>query len=396
MIFVGLLIAFVFGIIYQSGSGGSAEPTPVRTFSPPPTYTLYPTFTPPPTDAPTNTPTATATNTATLTATVTSTPTNTPTAAPTDTPTDTPTVTPSFTPPPTYTPYPTNTPPPTYTPYPTFTPPPTNTPTNTPSATPTNTPTNTPTATPTATPTFTPRPTYTPYPTYTPPPTSTPTNTSTATVTPSDTPTNTPTLTVTPSSTPRPQARIAKDIQRAGQLITMKAEMALVGLEVRYWANIACEYSTKHAAVGVIEAGIDLEQIDEDSITYNVRENSYVISAPAPAISSCRIEELDQYIKQGGGTATCFANEWMDMAEIARHLAMRRFVQEALEDDTLERAGKQAEFALGNLIRELTGSKVHIKFADAPEEPVLPDSCQPQLPLGWRGPDDEGKWIRTD
>lgn len=171
--------------------------------------------------------------------------------------------------------------------------------------------------------------------------------------------------------------------------------MAEIRIEVIYRGHLNCEYSAKHAAVGVIEAGIDLEQIDENSITYHVRENSYVISAPAPAISSCRIEELDQYIQQGGGTATCFANEWMDMAEIARHLAMQRFVQESLEDDMLERAGKQAEFVLGNLIRELTGSSVHIEFAEAPNEPSLPESCQPKLPLGWRQ-DDEGKWIRTD
>jgi len=170
--------------------------------------------------------------------------------------------------------------------------------------------------------------------------------------------------------------------------------MADVGLEVRYWANIACEYSAKHAAVGAIEAGIDLEAINEEGITYNFSENSYAVIVPAPAIASCRLDEIDQYIQQGGGTATCFANEWMDMEDIARHLVMNRFVEEALEDDTLERAGKQAEFVLGNLIRELTGSRVHIEYAEAPDEPIIPESCQPKLPLGWRQ-DNEGKWIKT-
>lgn len=171
--------------------------------------------------------------------------------------------------------------------------------------------------------------------------------------------------------------------------------MAEVGLEVQYRANYPCEYSAKHAAVGVIEAGIDLEQIDEDSITFNDVENSYTISAPAPAISSCRLEVIDQYIQLGGGTARCFANEWMDMEDIARHLAMDHFVQEVLEDETLERAGKQAEFVLGNLIRELTGSRVNIEFAEAPDEPIIPESCEPRLPLSWRQNKD-GKWIKTD
>lgn len=171
--------------------------------------------------------------------------------------------------------------------------------------------------------------------------------------------------------------------------------MAEIRIDIVYPANIACEYSARHAAVGVIEAGVNLETIDEGSITYNFVEDSYVISAPAPAISSCRIEEIDQYIQQGGGTATCFANEWMDMEDIARHMAMERFVDEVLEDDTLERAGKQAEFVLGNLVRELTGSNVHIEFAEASDEPFIPESCQPKLPLGWRKTDD-GKWIKTD
>lgn len=272
---------------------------------------------------------------------------------------------------------------------------PTSTPTQTSTrtATATATLTQTSSATPTATPSNTPTPTDTP--SYTPTNSPTPTNTSTPTPTPTNTSTLTSTPTATPTNTPIPPSRILKGIQERGQLITIKAEMADVGLEVRYRGHINCEYSAKHAAVGVVEAGIDLEAINEESITYNFSENSYSIIVPAPAMSSCRIEEIDQYIKLGGGTATCFANEWMDMEDIARHLAMKRFVQEALEDDTLERAGKHAEFILGNLIRELTGSRVHIEFADAPDEPILPESCQPRLPLGWRQNEEE-KWIKTD
>ena len=143
--------------------------------------------------------------------------------------------------------------------------------------------------------------------------------------------------------------------------------MAQIGLAVRYPGNIACEYSATHASVGVIEAGINLEAINEDSISYDFFSDTYTIIVPAPAIASCRIEEFDQYIQQGGGTATCFANEWMDMEDIARHLSMKRFVREALDDDILERAGDQATFVLGNLIRELTGRRVHVKYAEAPE-----------------------------
>lgn len=271
----------------------------------------------------------------------------------------------------------------------TSTPTQTSTRTATATATFTQTSSATPTATPSKTPTLTVTPSYTP--TNSPTPTDTPTHTATAT----NTSTHTSTPTATPTITPIPPSRILKGIQESGQLITIKAKMAGVGLEVLYRGHINCEYSAKHAAVGVIEAGIDLEAIGEDSIAYNVSENSYSIIVPAPAMSSCRIEEIDQYIKLGGGTVTCFANEWMDMEDIARHLAMKRFVREAREDDILRQAGDQATYVLGNLIRELTGSRVDIEFADAPDEPVLPESCEPGLPLGWRHNED-GKWIKTD
>lgn len=225
-----------------------------------------------------------------------------------------------------------------------------------------------PEATPTPPPTYTP---YPPYPTYTPFPTAVPTN------------------------TPFPPSRILKGIQEVGQLITTREEMAQVGLEVRYSGNIACEYSARHAGVGVIEAGINLEMIGEDDIQCdNLICTDHTITLPAPEISSCRIDYIDQYTQEGGGTATCFANEWMDMKEIARGLLIENFLNEALQnDDILGRAGEQGALVLGNLVRELTGGRVNIEFAES--SPMdIPDSCKPGIPEGW-GMDDEGKWRKA-
>ena len=270
VMFVGLLVAFALGIVFQSGVGGSPAPTPLPTYTALPTHTPYPTYTPLPSATQTDTPTATATLTLTFT----------PSASPTDTPS--------------------------------------------------NTPTNTATATPTQT------------------STSTPTNTATSTLT--ATLTHTPTHTPTPTDTPISPARILEGIQESGQLITVKSERALVGLEVRYPANIACEYSAKHAAIGVIEAGIDLEQIKAHDVRCDdILCTSYTIILPPPEISSCRIEFIDQYTQTGGGTATCFANEWMDMEDIARHLAMKRFVPETQEDELLKRSGDRAALVLRNI-----------------------------------------------
>ena len=281
---------------------------------------------------------------------------------------------PTSTPLPTYTPLPSL---PTHTPYPSFTPPPTVTPY----------PTQTPLPTYTALPTNTPYATSTALPTYTPFPSSTPT----------DTPMPTPTNTAIPRSV------IMEGIQELGRLITITQGMADVALEVRYpaagrvgYLAGACEYVAKHVAFGVIEAGIDIDAIGEENIQHKLGlfDHSYTVTIPAPTISSCRIEQIDQFLRQGGGTPNCFANEWLAMQDIAKHLAMNRFVGEALEDDILERAGEHAEFVLGNLLRELTGSSVDIVFDEAPAEPLIPKSCQPLLPAGW-SLDEQGNWRKA-
>ena len=336
VIFGGLLLAFALGIFFQTRVGGSASPTPLPTYTPPPTSTPYPTHTPYPTNTPL--PTETPTLTLTITHTPTSTPTSTATATPTmtSTPTDTPTSTPTFTPLPTHTPYPT------YTPLPT--------------ATPTDTPTSTPTNTPTATPT--------------------------------DTPTSTATI------TPIPPRIILSGIQTLGKLITIEKEIALVDIEVRDPAPLGCAYTAQHLARGVIEVGIDLTAFDEDSIHRNFVGLPVKITAPSPAISSCRIEYFRQYDKQGGGTASCFANNWDAMSDIGRHLAMKEFLKEAQTEEIVERAQNQAALVLRGFISDLTGSRVEIEFEAAPEEPVIPQSCQIDPPADWERRDDSNGWRR--
>ena len=395
VIFAGLLAAFAIGMLFQSRS--SLLPVSQPTNTPLPTYTSYPTYTPPPTYTPYPTYTSIPTNTPTLTHTPTNTPTN--TSAPTNTPTNTPTATPTDTP----TVTPTYTPPATYTPYPTYTSLPTNTPTltHTPTKTPTDTPTATPTDTPTVTPTFTPPPTYTPYPTYTPFPTATATSTSTdtPTVTPTNTATATSTATATPTATPTntpiPPRSIVTGIQTLGELITVRTELAHVDLMVHYPASIACAYSANHVARGVIEAGIDLTAIDEDSIQHHFFSNAYTVTAPRPMITSCRIEYFRQYDKRGGGGMICFANDWQDMSDIGRHLAMNHFVQAALEGGVLAKAEQQASIVLRNFIGDVTNSRVDIEFEEAAEEPMIPDSCQLEPPLDWEK-DPSGAWIRRN
>ncbi len=273
---------------------------------------------------------------------------------------------------------------PTHTAYPTYTPLPTATPTSTPTQTATSTPTNLPTNTPTDTATFTSTPTSAP------------------TATPTSTPTN----------TPIPPRIILSGIQPLGNLIAVEMDLAFVEIEVRDPAPLGCIYTAQHVARGVIEAGVDLTAIDEDSIQRGFLGNLEKVKIPSPTISSCRIEFFRQYDRRGGGTASCFGNNWDAMSDIGRHLAMQEFVDYALQkgdyeaqedgqnargDNILERAERQARIVLRSFISEITGSRVEIEFEDSPEDPIIPPSCQIDPPANWVQHDEDNKrdWRRT-
>ena len=198
-------------------------------------------------------------------------------------------------------------------------------------------------------------------------------------------------------------------VQTLGQLVTVRLELAVVDIEVRDPAPLGCTYTAQHVAKGAIEAGIDLASIDEDSIKRGELGSPEELKVPSPALSSCRIEYFRQYDRRGGGTPSCFGNNWDAMSDIGRHLAMEQFVElavgsvtkehenETQVDNVLERAKRQARIVLRSFISDLTRSQVEIEFEAAPKEPIIPPSCQIDPPDHW-APHDQNKvdWKRTD
>ncbi|MCY4020803.1 MAG: DUF4230 domain-containing protein [Chloroflexi bacterium] len=200
-------------------------------------------------------------------------------------------------------------------------------------------------------------------------------------------------LGVSPSVQGSTTRTIVNGIQPLGKLVTLSVEVAHANVNVRASTSL-CGYEANHVSQSVIEAGIDISDIDEDSIRYDDDKDVFTVESPAPAITSCRNEYFDQYAKSGGGTATCFDDFWDDMSIIGRHLSMERFVQDALESGILKRAENQATIVMGNFISAVTGSKVHIEYDVAPGEPRIPSSCRLDLPPGWEK-DAEGGWKRA-
>ena len=301
-----------------------------------------------------------------------------------NTPTATITLPPTYTQQPTYTAFPTLTPPPSYTPLATNTPRPTYT------ALPTLTPPPTYTLRPSYTPlaTNTPRPTYTALPTFTPLPTTTPTTT--PSVTPTGKPTSTPTHTPTP--TPIPSRIIIEQIQPKGQLVVVSVEVARADIHITVDDGRWCSHNGDFVAQGAIEAGIDFGALDEDNVTYDWATDSYTLHLPAPGLTSCRIE----YIRQYSNSFSLCNPDWDRVRILAHYEAVSSFVDKVIEEGLLERAKDQADLVLGSFVSSFTGKSVNVEFDAETAPPVLPSSCEPDIPSGYSFNDESNEWTKTD
>ncbi len=183
---------------------------------------------------------------------------------------------------------------------------------------------------------------------------------------------------------------IVNSINGIGQLVTVTSEIGITDLKVEIHQGFlnAGYYSANHIAFGAIEAGIDFEAIDEDDIRFE--DEAYVLTLPAPVITSCRIEHIDQ----NQHSFTLLSADWDMVRQIAHAEAIDGFAQEMIEAGILKRAEEESELHMGDFVSELTGKPANILFEAQDSEPQLPDSCKPYTPSGW-GKDENGAWRRT-
>lgn len=183
-----------------------------------------------------------------------------------------------------------------------------------------------------------------------------------------------------------PSQTIVNGIQPMGQLVSISAQVAKADIYVGVQAGAlnACGFSVNHVAQGTIEAGIDLNQLTEDSVSYDEAANTYTLNLPAAQLTSCRIDYIDQY---DTSTTACSA-DWDAARQLAQYAAMNDFVTDSVAGGILERAQRQAQITLGNFIQYLhkasVGTDVTVKINfDGSPVPALPASCSPTPPQGW-------------
>lgn len=185
---------------------------------------------------------------------------------------------------------------------------------------------------------------------------------------------------------------IITGIQPMGQLVSVSSQLAQADIQVGIGqANLinACGFSANHVAQGAVEAGIDLSRIGEESLVYDAARDTYILTVPAPQLTSCRVD----YIRQYERSTTVCAVDWDEARLIANYISLTQFRDTAIEGGILARAESETRLVLGNFVRLLTGKNVEIIF-EAPTVNTFPQSCSPATPQGWSR-NVQGQWIKS-
>ena len=174
---------------------------------------------------------------------------------------------------------------------------------------------------------------------------------------------------------------IVNSVKPLGQLVSVSAQLAKadIRVEVREGFQNACGRTAYHVAQGAIEAGVDLTQLEEADISRDILSGDLSITLPAPQLTSCRIDFLDQYDRS---TSAC-GPAWDSLRRLAQFETVIEFREDAIEGGILDIAQEEAEIVLTNFLQLATGQQVEVKF-EQPLEPIYPPSCLPESPGGWR------------
>lgn len=194
-----------------------------------------------------------------------------------------------------------------------------------------------------------------------------------------------------PRATINSTQTLVQGIQPLGQLVSISSQLAKADIAVGVQQGVlnACGYSANHVAQGAVEAGVDLTRIMPENIRYDAARDTYVVTVPAPQLTSCRVD----YIRQYDRSTTACNVDWDEARLLASYISLIEFRDDAIEGGILQRAESETRIVLGNFIQMVTGSDVEIIF-DSTDQAALPPSCQPAAPGGWYQDPTTGNWTR--
>lgn len=183
---------------------------------------------------------------------------------------------------------------------------------------------------------------------------------------------------------------IVNAMEARGTLETFSISLSRtnVRVSVREGFQNACGYGASHAVEGTVEAGIKLDDLAEDAISYDAFRETWTVTLPAPSLTSCRIDFIQQYNR----SQTFCGITWDNARQIAQYTSLVDFRDEALEGGILDRAAEEALPTLEGFLTPFTEANIEIRFADPDPDEPHPPSCDPLIPPGWTYNPDNNTW----
>jgi len=178
---------------------------------------------------------------------------------------------------------------------------------------------------------------------------------------PTDTPTPIPTNTPTPTPTP---IVVITHVNALGRLETTEYVMqTVVDLEndpSTLWEQVFGSDKLILVAEGEVVAGFDLEQIKPQDIM--VEETSVTISLPSPEILYSRIDNEKTFVYER--KTGLFVKPDQTLESRARQLSEEALIEWATQRDILEKARRDGQLQIENLLRSLGFTKITVEFKE--------------------------------
>lgn len=181
---------------------------------------------------------------------------------------------------------------------------------------------------------------------------------------------------------------LALSLQPMGNLTTVQVKVAKLEVKATMGIGLNCKFSGTYLMNGEIEAGINLTNLTEDSISYNEQTETYLFSLPQPQLTRCDFTP-ERYVSDN---QFCFRPTFNDLREIAKYEASVEMIQDTLDAGLINRSEREATILMENLINTLTGKATEIDFVEPDTDPLLPQSCNPEPPSGF-GKNADGTWV---
>lgn len=127
-------------------------------------------------------------------------------------------------------------------------------------------------------------------------------------------------------------------------------------------------------AVGYIEAGIDLDELDETDFV--ITDTTLAVVLPGATLQSCALDENNTYVMER--ETGIFAPQAANLDSDARRYAIAQFRDQALENGILQEAETEARIVIEQLLLASNPSlqEISIRFAPATANATLPENCR--------------------